>query len=124
MVNFTEKLEANTRAEWAAHYVDYRALKKAMKKAAGSLPCSPDALVRRDPIDQLKEPFLAGPSEEGNSPVEAFRQVLHTQRGGARTPWPHKLGYKDKIGAPLLQVARGMAVAVGVSPAASRPLGH
>ncbi|KAL1495622.1 hypothetical protein AB1Y20_016490 [Prymnesium parvum] len=63
MVNFTEKLEANTRAEWASHYVDYRLLKKAMKKAtAADLP-------------SLKEPLLAA-----DAPHQLFVSALHGER--------------------------------------------
>lgn len=65
MVNFTEKLEANTRTEWASHYVDYKALKKAMKKV-----CS---FAQGD----MSQPLL---EEVTSSAVERFGAVLQGER--------------------------------------------
>jgi|EP00966_Prymnesium_polylepis_P145994 SPX domain protein involved in polyphosphate accumulation len=84
MVNFTEKLDANVRAEWASHYIDYRALKKAMKKAS-SQPGSTDVKRARANSSGLREPLLPGAqgaAAEQGTPLAAniFLAALHAER--------------------------------------------
>ena len=64
MVKFTEKLEANIRQPWAAHYIDYKGLQKVIKSLLASRPLD-------EPMSALAVPLL--PEGEGPSQPQEGR---------------------------------------------------
>ena len=68
MVKFTEKLEANIRQPWAAHYIDYKGLQKVIK-----------SLLASRPLDEARRWLFR--FARGRGPVAAA-QVPHALRKG------------------------------------------
>ena len=101
MVNFTEKLDANVRAEWANHYIDYRVLKKAMKGKAVAPP-TPDICSS----STLKQPLLSQ-AGKGDQAAQHFNIVLVSERDKVQRFYADELQRLiEQIAALIQQMAR------------------